>query len=68
MAKGRNRRLTAVLMADIAGYTKLVEQDTDGTVAAWTTARDAVIDPKIAAKPASDLFTSQAAPRPNCGL
>ena len=44
---GPNRRLSAVLIADIAGYTKLVEQDTDGTVAAWTSAREGVIDPEI---------------------
>lgn len=47
-AKAQNRRLSAVLMADIAGYTKLVEQDTDGTVAAWSAARAEVIDPEIA--------------------
>lgn len=48
MIEGRNRRLSAVLMADIVGYTKLVEQDTDGTVAAWSAARAEVIDPEIA--------------------
>jgi class 3 adenylate cyclase len=42
-----NRRLSAVLIADIAGYTKLVEQNTDGTVLAWTMARADVIDPAI---------------------
>ena len=47
MTDSRNRRLSAVLIADIAGYTKLVEQDTDGTVAAWTAARSEVIDPEI---------------------
>jgi len=29
------RRLAAILAADVAGYTQLMEQDTDGTVAAW---------------------------------
>lgn len=48
-AAGLNRRLTAVLIADIAGYTKLVERDTNGTVAAWTTAKTEVINPNIAA-------------------
>jgi len=43
------RRLAAVLAADIAGYTRLMEQDTDGTVAAWHDARANVIDPQIAA-------------------
>lgn len=40
----RNRRLSAVLMADIVGYTKLIEQDTDGTVAALAAAQSDVID------------------------
>ncbi|MBT5498330.1 MAG: hypothetical protein HOK54_21540 [Alphaproteobacteria bacterium] len=43
------RRLAAVLAADIAGYTRLMEQDTEGTVAAWHAARSDVIDPLIAA-------------------
>jgi TolB-like protein/class 3 adenylate cyclase len=47
-ADDKNKRLCAVLIADIAGYTKLVEQDTDGTVAAWQTARANIIDPAIA--------------------
>ena len=42
------RRLSAVLMADIVGYTKLVERDTDRTVNAWKSARRDVIDPLIA--------------------
>jgi len=44
-----NRRLAAILAAAVAGYTKLVEQDTDGTVAAWKAARGDVIEPAIAA-------------------
>ena len=43
------RRLEAILAADVAGYTRLMEEDTEGTVAAWKTARDDVIDPTIAA-------------------
>ena len=31
---GQKNRLSAILAADIAGYTRLIEQDTDGTVAA----------------------------------
>ena len=42
------RRLAAVLAADVASYTRLMEQDTDGTVAAWRAARDEVIDPFVA--------------------
>ena len=39
------RRLAAILAADAAGYTRLMEQDTDGTVAAWKAARQEVIKP-----------------------
>lgn len=42
------RRLVAILAADVAGYTRLMEQDTDGTVAAWHAARSDIIDPGIA--------------------
>ena len=45
---GRHKRLSAILIADVAGYTRLIEQDTDGTVAAWQAARAEVIDPAIA--------------------
>ena len=49
MAKeGVTRRLAAILVADIAGYTRLMEEDTDGTVAAWQAARADIIDPTIA--------------------
>ena len=41
------RRLAAILAADVAGYTRLMEEDTDGTVAAWQAARKEVIKPKI---------------------
>ena len=40
-------RLSAVLIADIAGYTKLIEADTEGTVDAWKKARTGTIDPTI---------------------
>jgi TolB-like protein len=42
------RRLAAILAADVAGYTRLMEQDTDGTVAAWQAARREVIKPTVA--------------------
>ena len=42
------RRLAAILAADVAGYTRLMEEDTDGTVAAWQDAREEVIKPNIA--------------------
>ena len=41
------RRLAAILAADVAGYTRLMEEDTDGTVAAWKAARDTTIEPTI---------------------
>jgi class 3 adenylate cyclase len=46
---GAKRRLAAILAADVAGYTSLMEQDTDATVAAWQSARANVIDPAIGA-------------------
>jgi TolB-like protein len=39
------RRLAAVLAADVAGYTRLMEEDTEGTVAAWQAARADIIRP-----------------------
>lgn len=42
------QRLAAILAADIAGYTRLMELDEAGTVAAWRTARAEIIDPTIA--------------------
>ncbi len=42
------RRLAAVLAADVAEYTRLMEQDSVGTVAAWQRARDESIDPAVA--------------------
>ncbi len=42
------RRLSAVLAADVVGYTSLMEADTDATVAAWQTARAEIVDPAIA--------------------
>ena len=39
------KRLAAILISDIVGYTKLMEEDTEGTVMAWSDARDNVVDP-----------------------
>jgi adenylate cyclase len=44
---GVQKRLSAILAADVAGYTRLMEEDSDGTVSAWKTARADVIDPCI---------------------
>jgi class 3 adenylate cyclase/tetratricopeptide (TPR) repeat protein/TolB-like protein len=42
------QRLAAILAADIAGYTRLMELDEAGTVAAWRLARAQIIDPTVA--------------------
>jgi len=47
MVDKTQRKLAAILAADVAGYTRLVELDTDGTVAAWKSARDNVIKPLV---------------------
>jgi adenylate cyclase len=47
MVDKTQRRLAAILAADVAGYTRLVELDTDSTVAAWKSARDNVIKPLV---------------------
>ncbi|MAG96983.1 MAG: hypothetical protein CMM08_09900, partial [Rhodospirillaceae bacterium] len=44
---GDQRRLSAILAADVVGYTRRMEQDAEGTVAAWKAARSDVIDPTI---------------------
>ena len=41
------RRLAAVLISDVVGYTKRMEEDTEGTVAACSEARDSIISPSI---------------------
>jgi len=41
------RRLTAVLAADVAGYSRLVEADEEGTLAQWKGHWSAIIEPKI---------------------
>lgn len=44
---GDQRRLSAILAADMVGYTKRMEHDSEGTVAAWKAARTDVINPTI---------------------
>jgi adenylate cyclase len=41
------RRLTAVLAADVAGYSRLVGNDEEGTLAQWKAHWHALIEPKI---------------------
>jgi class 3 adenylate cyclase len=42
-----DRRLAAILAADVAGYSRLMEADEDGTLAQLKAHRRALIDPKI---------------------
>jgi class 3 adenylate cyclase/pimeloyl-ACP methyl ester carboxylesterase len=50
MAEERvQRRLAAILAADVAGYSRLTEADEEGTVAALKSCRYELIDPKVAA-------------------
>ncbi len=49
MANGRDeRKLTAILAADVVGYSRLIEADESGTRAALRTLRSEVTDPHIA--------------------
>src|SRR5262249_20026488 len=49
MAEERvERRLAAVLAADVAGYSRLMGVDEEGTLAALKVLRKSLIDPKIA--------------------
>src|SRR6516165_6826702 len=41
------RRLTAILAADVAGYSRLIAADEEGTLAALKTLRREIVDPKI---------------------
>ena len=41
------QRLAAVLAADVVGYTRLMEEDAEGTVASWQAVRDGVIIPTV---------------------
>jgi adenylate cyclase len=49
MAEERTvRRLAAILAADVAGYSRLMGADEEGTLAALKSCRRELIDPKIA--------------------
>jgi class 3 adenylate cyclase len=48
MAEERvERRLTAILAADVAGYSRLMGSDEEGTLARLKAHRSALVDPKI---------------------
>ena len=42
------RRLAAILAADVAGYSRLIEADEEGTLTRLKALRGGLIDPKIA--------------------
>ena len=42
------RRLAAILAADVAGYSRLMSADEEGTLAALKSVRQSLIDPKVA--------------------
>ena len=48
MAKKVQRRLAAILAADVVGYSRLMEADETGTLAALQTLRRELIDPRMA--------------------
>ena len=43
------RRLAAILCADVVGYSRLMGEDEAGTLAALKTHRKEIVDPRIAA-------------------
>jgi adenylate cyclase len=47
MPETQSRRLAAILAADIAGYSRLVENDDEGTLARWKAHWHALIEPNI---------------------
>src|SRR5258707_15852550 len=48
MAERIERRLAAILAADVVGYSRLIGEDEEGTLAALRAIQREVIDPKIA--------------------
>ena len=49
MSEGTHRRLAAIVVVDVAGYSRLMGGDEEGTLAALKTHRRELLDPKIAA-------------------
>ena len=48
MVQQAQKRLAAVLAADVAGYTRLMRMDEEGTINTWWSYRREIIDPVIA--------------------
>ena len=49
--QGEQRRLAAIFVADMVGYSRLMEADERGTIARQKSHRAELIDPKIADQP-----------------
>ena len=49
------RRLAAILAADVVGYSRLIGQDEEGTLRALKAVQDEVIAPQIAETPGTHL-------------
>ena len=47
MEQQAQRRLAAVLAADVAGYTRLMRADEEGTMSTWWSYRSEIVDPVI---------------------
>ena len=47
MPESHPRRLTAILATDIAGYSRLVENDDEGTLARWKAHWHALVEPNV---------------------
>ena len=48
MAETVERRLSAILSADVVGYTRLMRADEEGTLARFRAHRTELVEPKIA--------------------
>ena len=47
-AQGMQRRLTAIMSADVVGYSRLMAVDEEGTLARLKAYREALFDPTVA--------------------
>jgi class 3 adenylate cyclase len=56
------RRLTGILAADIAGYSRLMGADEEGTLAQLNACRRELVDPKIASLLAAPMAVRGAQP------
>jgi transposase-like protein len=50
MSAEHQRRLTAIMVADVVGYSRLMEQDEAGTLAALRDRRKAILEPTVRAR------------------